>query len=320
MNAPDDNTKKRLFQAGVVVALYFWAKRADDRNKKDMAEADLANDASASQAAAIKTLLRPYGYMFMRHLVGINVDEIMRVAGQIEDLNKVVRQYQKFVGDNEPSLHDDMELCLGPELHQKFLSLATKGKTGSWYYAKESTNVPANYWLVTKADTNVRRTPILQHRAYLNDNIVKTVPKGKILGATTGKFAYDEANKVLFIEFWTLLQKENKRVSYFVAKSQVDLLSNAEKLAREKTEGKLTLELIEGLEGVQNSQEVIATRPLILYNEKFQQVGTAQKNTTLGFPLMVLDTGKGKHIQIKTVQGLLRWVKADHALIRERRL
>jgi len=321
MNTLDDKTKKRLFQAGVVVALYFWAKQADNKNKKDMADAALADNPAASQAAAIKAALRPYGYMWMRWFTigGVDYDRIMKTAEQITDLNAVVREYQKFVGDNEPSMHDDLETCIGVEGHQKFLALATKGKTGNWYYAKESTNVPANFWVITKADTNVRRTPQLIHKLYINDNIVKTVAKGKILGATTGKFAYDEPNKVLFIEFWTIVAKTGKRQTYFAAKSQVELISNPDKLAREKKEGKINLEVIEGLSGNDNQQEVVTTGSATIFNEKFEQVGTAPANTILGFPLMTLDTGRGKHIQFKTVQGLLRWVRADQAQIRERR-
>lgn len=321
MNTLDDKTKKRLFQAGAVVALYFWAKRQDDQNKKDMADAALADNPAAAQAAAIKTMLRPYGYMWMRWITigGVDYAGIMRTAEQITDLNAVVREYQKFVGDGEPSMHDDLELCIGAEGHQKFLALATKGKTGTWYYAKESTNVPVNHWVITKADTNVRRTPQLINRLSFNGNIVKTVVKGKILGATTGKFAYDEPNKVLFIEFKTIVAKTGKWQTYFAAKSQVELVSNADKLAKEKKEGKINLEVIEGIGGIDQQQEVVTTRSAIIFNEKFERVGTAPVNTIIGFPLMTLDTGRGKHIQIKTVQGLLRWVRADQAQIRERR-
>jgi hypothetical protein len=321
MKFSDDKTKDTLLKAGGLVALYFIVNKFDSQHKKDIADEDMANNPAASQAAAIKTLLRPYGAMWMRFIVGVNVDEIMRVAGQISNLNEVNDYYKKLIGDDNGSINDDLELCLGPELHQKFLSLATKGKTGSWYYTKESTNVPANYWVITKSDTNVRRTPIMQSRLFLNDNIVKTVPRDKILGASTGKFAYDEANKVLFIEFWTLLKAENKRVTYFVAKSQVELVSNAEKLAREKKQGKINLEIIEGFLGSTGefSQEVVSTSQAIIYDEKFNKVSLAPANTIIGFPLMTLNTGKGKHIQVKTVQGLLRWVNADQAQIRERK-
>lgn len=322
MKFSDDKTKDALLKAGAVVVLYFVVSSYDTQNKKDMADEDIATNQAASQASAIKTLLRPYGAMWLRHFVGINVEGIMKIAEQITDLNAVGQYYKKLVGDDNASLNDDLELCIGAEQHQKFLALATKGKTGQWYYAPKSTNVPANYWVITKADTNIRRTPVAQHRLYLKDNIVKTVPKGMLLGATTGKFAYDEANKVLFIEFWTLVRATGKRATYFVAKSQVELISNADKLAREKKEGKINLQIIEGISGTipitEQTQEVVTIYETAIYNEKFNPVGKVAKNTIVGFPLMTLNTNKGQYIQIKTVQGLIRWIDAGQAQIRER--
>lgn len=321
MKFSDDKTKDALYKVGAVVALYFIIDRYDTQTKKNIADEDIANIPAASQASAIKTLLRPYGAMWMRYIVGINVDGIMQVATQITDLNAVGEYYKKLLGDDKASMNDDIELVIGPELHQKFLSLATKGKTGSWFYKKEDSNVPANMWVVTKASANIRRTPQLQSKYLLNDNIVKTVPKGTVVGGSTGKFAYDEANKVLFIEFWTLTSKQNKRATYFVAKSQVEFLGKKELADREKKESKLPLEVIEGIGLIpqENSQEVLTTGRAIIYNEKFKQVGIAPEGTIIGFPLMTLKTAKGNYIQVKTVQGFLRWVHADQAQIRERR-
>lgn len=319
----EDKTTNKLLTAGAVVALFFLARRSDARTKKRLTEEEIASDISAAQASTLHSLLHPYGSMWLgRWIVGFDAEGMMQVAKQIKDLNAVVSYYQKIVGEKEPSLHDDFKLCMGPDLYEKFLSYATKGKTGSWFYAKESENVPANRWVLTIADTNVRRTPVLTPRYSLGSNIVKTVPKRMLLGATTGKFAYDEFNKVLFIEFWTLKKDKNERATYFVAKSQIELLTKQEYDTRQKKEGKFQLQVLEGLihGSEKHTQEVITTTDAQILNEKFERVGWAKPNTIIGFPLMTLDTGKGKHIQIKTIQGLLRWVRFDEALIRERQL
>lgn len=319
MKLSDDKTKDTLLKAGAVGALLFYLNKLNEDRKKDNAETNIANTPAAAQAATIKTLLRPGGYMWMRHIFGLKIDEIMRVAEQITDLNAVKTEYENLLIDEKASFHDDLQSSLGPELYQKFLSLGTKGKTGSWYYKKESKqDVPANMWVVTKASANIRKTPVLQHRVLINDNIVKTVAKGRIVGSSTGKFAYDEVNKVLFIEFWTLSKKDKKRLTYFVAKSQIEFYGKVELAARQKKEGNLPFELLEGIEGIDQQQEVVTTSSAPIFNEKFEQVGIAPKNTTIGFPIMTLNTGKGKHIQIKTVQGLVRWISADLAEIRDR--
>ncbi len=323
MKLSDDKTKDTLLKAGAVVALFLLANRADARTKKKLTEEEIANDPSAAQASTLHSLLRPYGGMWIgRWFVGFDVAGMMQVAKEIKDLNSVVSYYQKLVGEKEPSLHDDLKLCIGPDLYQKFLSLATQGKTGSWFYAKESQNVPANRWVLTTAQANVRRTPVVMSRYTLGSNVVKTVEKGLLLGATTGKYAYDEKNKVLFIEFWTLKKDSNKRATYFVAKSQIELLTKEQYETRQKREGKFQLQILEGVATTSEipTQEVITTAQAEILDEKFRPISSVKPNTIIGFPLLTLDTGRGKHIQIKTIQGLIRWVSQSQAIIRERHL
>ncbi len=311
MKFSQDENKDLLIKAGLGLAAYYVLKELYTKYQKGDAEDQMDTNPASVQAAAIIAAFNPSGFAWLRAVDGTKVPALMEIAPQITSLDEVAKRYSALTEGR--NLYDDLQAELSTDDVQKFYSLASKGKTGSWYYAKESTNVPANYWVFTIADANVRKAAVKA-----KSNIVKLVTKGKILGATTGKFAYDEKNKILFIEFWTLLQKENKRVTYFVAKSQIELVSNADKMARDKKQGKTPLELIEGIGGIDYKQEVITISSAMIYDQKFKQVGIVSKNTIVGFPLMTLDTGKGKHIQIKTVQGLIRWIKADQAQIRDR--
>lgn len=311
MKFSQDENKDLLIKAGLSLGAYFVLKELYIKMVKGNTEQQMDTNPASVQAAAMIAAFNPSGFAWLRAVDGTKVDAIMTLAPQINNLDEVSARYSALTEGR--NLYDDLEAELSADDLQKFYSLASKGKTGSWYYAKESTNVPANYWVFTSSDANVRKAPVKAR-----NNVVKLVTKGKILGATTGKFAYDEKNRILFIEFWTLMQKENKRVTYFVAKSQVELVSNADKLARDKKQGKTPLELIEGIGGIDQKQEVVTTSSAMIYDEKFKQVGIVAKNTIVGFPLMTLDTGKGKHIQLKTVQGLIRWLRADQAQIRDR--
>ncbi|HWY10521.1 MAG TPA: hypothetical protein VN026_04295, partial [Bacteroidia bacterium] len=223
-------------------------------------------------------------------------------------------------------LFEELQAGLSPEEYQKFLSLVSKGKTGSWYYAdKKPDKVPANNWVITTAPANVRSSPKNIHYLRIWDsNIVKkAVPKGMILGVSTGKFKYDEAGKVLYIEFYTFTLKHGKQ-NYFVAKSQIELVPDAEKKKREK-QGKIPLQVLEGILGEEDAPEenisseriVVTNGTATIFNEKFEKTGTAPKNVILGYPVMILDAGDRKYIKVKTIQGLLRWISADMATIRD---
>jgi hypothetical protein len=318
MKLSENNQTDAALKIAAAVALLYYGNKAYASAQKKSAEADVDTNPSAGQAGALKDALRPY---WVKYLWGINVDAIMRVAKEITNLDDVNEHYKKIV-DDDKSLYDDLQTWLTPDQYQEFLSYATKGKTGSYFYAEKSDKVPANYWVITKLDTNVRRTPKYYWQYDFTGNLVKTVPKGMILGASTGKYAYDKANKILFIEFWTLTQKGQKK-TYYAAKSQIEFVSKEEKIKREK-QGKIPLQILEGLDAAESEnisgQEVITKEATTIYDEKFNQVGVAAKNIIIGFPIMVLDTGKTKHIKLKTVQGLIRWVRENQVEIRDRRV
>lgn len=315
--SPDKNIDA-LMKVGGTIALLFFGNKAFAKARKNSAEKDMDTNVSSGHAASLKQAMNPTGFRWMRFIDGTDKEAIMQLATQITNLDEVNEKYKGMTEGG--SVYDDLEGSLSPAEFQKFLSLASKGKTGSYYYAPKSDKVPFNHWVITTAEANVRSTPkYIWQRAFKN-NIVKLAPKGYKLGASTGKFAYDEQGKVLFIEFWTFTSKGVKK-TYYVAKSQIEFVSIAELAKREK-QGKIPLQVIEGLGGdeAEPQQEVISTDTAVIYDEKFNQVGLTTKNIIMGFPIMSLNTGKGTFIQFQTVQGAKRWIRAESAEIIERRL
>jgi hypothetical protein len=310
-----------LMKVGASIALFLIGKKVIAKQQKRSGEADMDTNDAAGQAASLKQALNPSGYRWMKNFDGTDKEAIWRIAPQITNLDDVNSHYKKIA--EQDSLYDDLQSSLSPDEYQKFLSLGTKGKVGSYYFAPKSDKVPSNQWVITTAEANVRRTPKLESKYSIGNNIVKLAPKGHKLGASTGKFVYDENNKVVFIEFWTFT-KAGKKKNYYVAKSQIEFVTKEELAKREKQE-KIPLQVIEGFGKAENEldntskEEVISTDTAIVYDEKFNQIGLTPKDVVMGFPIMTLTTGKGAFIQFKTLQVLKRWIREDAARIQERR-
>lgn len=308
--------KDLLIKAGAGLVLLWLGNKLLKNLKKDGTESRVESDPSVGQAQSLRQAMNPSGNEWMRKFDGTTTEAIFSVAREITDIEAVRKAYKNLYNT---SLYEDLQGELSASDYQKFLSLATKGKAGSQNYAPKRSDIKPNYWVITTADANIRKTPVKESKYNPFNNILKVVSKGKIVGATTGKFVYDEANDVVFIEFWTYTTKKEKK-TFYVAKSQVELVEHKEKLNREK-QGKIPLEVLEGIEHIEsNTHEVISVVQAEIYTENFQQVGTAPKGVIIGFPIMTLDTGKGKYIKVKTVQGLLRWIKAEKAVIKERNI
>jgi hypothetical protein len=311
--------KQKLIRIGVFAGLFLLAKNAladiAAQVDKKKTEADMDTDKSAGQAEAIKAGVNPSGNYWMRYFDGTNTEGIFEAAKEITDLDKVNEHYQ-HITDDHISVYDALQSELSADDYQKFLSLATKGKTGSSYYATTREDVPANAWVISRLNTNVRKTPVYTHTWNLLNNILKTVGPNKILGVTTGKFKYDENQKILFVEFWTLNRKNERKV-YYAAKSQIEILTNPQKIEREKTQGKIELEILEGVNYANPVRLVITTGTTEILGERFERMGIAPKNTILGKPLLTLDTGKKKLIKVRTIQGLVRWVDYDRTRLKD---
>lgn len=312
-----DSTTDKLIKAGFLVAAFFVGKKLLSKAAKDSADNQIDTDPAAGQARALNAAMNPSGNDWMRSFDTTNTKAIFEIASQISNLDKVKDFYKAQTQGR--SLHDDLNKELGAEDYDKFLALATKGKTGNVKYAPVRVDIPANRWVITKAESNVRKTPKKQSRLLPINNIVKLVPKGKAIGISTGKFAYDEPNDVTFIEFYTLGTKVAGKHYFYVAYSQVELITKEEKAKREKS-GKIPLELLAGLSGVEDDiqTQIVSVRPTSIYDEHFQLLTIVPRYLILGFPLMTLDTKNGQKIKLQTVQGFIRWVDANDVRIENR--
>ena len=322
INISQEDKNKAYKVIGALILLYLGNKMIS-AIRKNISDNQMDTSPEAGQAVTLRQAVNPSGNWWMRRFDGTDKEAIFKIAPEIADMDKVKNHFKAQTDGGD--LYEELQAALSPDEYQKFLSLASKGKTGSWYYTtKQPDKVPANHWVITKLPANVRSSPENIHYLRIwNGNIVKkAVPKGMILGISTGNFKYDEANKVLFIEFYTFTLKHGKQ-TYFVAKSQVELVPDAEKKKREK-QSKIPLQVIEGVfENTDSTDDekpakiVVTTSATTVYNENFLKTGIAKKNMIIGYPIMTLDTGKGKYIKIKTIQGLLRWISADEATIRD---
>ena len=322
INISQENKNKAYKVLGAIILLYLGNKMIS-AIRKNVSDNQMDTSPEAGQAVTLRQAINPSGNWWMRRFDGTNKEAIFSIAVDIKDMDKVKNHFKAQTDGGD--LYEELQAGLSPDEYQKFLALASKGKTGSWYYTtKQPDKVPANNWVITKLPANVRSSPENIHYLRIwNENIVKkAVPKGMILGISTGNFKYDEANKVLFVEFYTFTAKHGKQ-TYYVAKSQVELISDKEKKKREQ-ENKIPLQVIEGVfentESLKNfnTEKIVVTHcQSVIYNERFEKTGIAPKNTIVGYPIMVLDTINKKYIKVKTIQGLLRWISADTATIRD---
>lgn len=312
-NVPEGLADK-LIKIGAGIALFIIGKKMLKNKAEDSADSQIDKKPSAGQARALNAAMNPSGVDWMRTFDTTNTDAIYSIAPQITSLDEVKDFYKAQTQGRV--LHEDLINELGAEGYDKFLALATKGKSGSPKYSTTRTDIPANLWVVTSLDANIRKTAKKISPYAPDSNILKLVPKGKSIGITTGKYAYDEPNDVTFIEFFTLGVKDSIKHYFYVAKSQVELLNKAQKDAREKT-GKLPYEVLAGAMDEAQTQ-IVSTRSTMIFSEDFKPINTIPANLIIGFPIMNLNTGKGTFIKIQTVQGLIRWVKQEDTLTQNR--
>lgn len=311
-----DPTKDLLIKVGAGLALVWFGKKFLDKLKKDTTESQVENNPSVGQAQGLRQAMNPSGNVWMMSFDTTSTDAVFTIAKEITDIEGVRKAYKNLYNS---SLYEDLQAELTATDYQKFLSYATKGKAGSQNYAPTRTDIKPNYWVITTAEANIRSTAVKESKYMPGNNIVKLAGKGKIVGISTGKFVYDESNDVNFVEFWTLTSKKVKK-TYFVAKSQIELVDHTTKLAKDK-QGAIPLEVLEGIGDEEViKQEVISISEAEIYTENFSPVGKAPRGLIIGFPILTLDTGKGKYIKVKTVQGLIRWIKAEKAVIKDRRI
>lgn len=308
----------KLIKVGAAVALFFIGKKMLANKAQDSADNQVDTNPAAGQARALNAAMNPSGFNWMRSFDTTNTDAIYSIAPQITKLDDVKDFYKSQTKGR--ILYDDLTDELGADGFNKFLALASHGKVGDKKYSTNRTDIPANMWIVTSADANVRKTP-KKESAYLpGNNIVKTVNKGKSIGVTTGKYTYDESSDVTFIEFWTVDAKTTNKHYFYVAKSQVELLTKAQKDEREKS-GKLPFEMLAGLSGATDNHrtQIVTIRPTTIYTEDLKALRTIRARLIVGFPLLTLKSDKGSFTKVETVEGLIRWVKTEDTTEQQRK-
>ncbi len=305
-----EGTGAKLVKAGLLIVGFFVMKRALSKAAEDSADSQIDTNPAAGQARALNAAMNPSGIDWMRSFDTTDTTAIYTIAPQITDLDAVKDFYKAQTHGR--ALHQDLTDELGAQGYDKFLALATKGKAGSPKYATTRNDIPANQWVVTSSEANVRKTPRKESKYLPGNNILKVVSKGKVLGVSTGKYAYDESNDTTFLEFWTLGTKTAGKNYFYVAKSQVELLTAEQKAKREKT-AKIPVEVLSGIttEADQSSTQVVTIHPTHIYDEQFTPLALVPGNVIIGYPLLTLNTGKGHYTKVQTVQGFIRWVKTD---------
>ncbi len=310
-NIPESANAKIVKYVAIGILLLI-GKNMYAKKQEEKADDAINSDPAAGQARALDAALHPTGWHWA-FTGGTDTDAIFAIAPQITNYEDVQKFYRAQTGKE---LDGEINTALKDQ-YARFIALVTQGKKGDTKYAAVLQAVPANLWVVTKFNANIRTTAKMPG-TFENSNTVKTISAGKSIGVTTGKYTYDTKNDIVFVEFWTLGLDDVKHF-FYVAKSQIEMLTKAQKAERESM-SKLPYEFLAGLSGATDvhTLQTISTHPTTIYSEDFNAVSTIPKNIIIGFPLLTLDTGKGNYIKVQTVQGLIRWVKSEDTTTQKR--
>lgn len=304
LKLPESPVNKLILIGAGIVGIYFFKKWAD-KQLKLAADKLIAKDGDAGAARLLITAMNPSGVEFLKRVDGTNEELIYSTAAQIKDLNKVQDYYK--LQTKGGVLEDDLTKELGTDGYDKFLALATHGKSGSKKYATNRNDIPVNMWVITKAKANIRTTPENNSQHWIHNNVLKTVERGRALGISTGKYVYDQSGDTTYIEFYTLGSKVAGKKFYYVAKSQIEYLTNEQKKQREKAGERFPFEVLAGFKATKTY--AVTIRQSLVFDEQGKYIGTVSPGITLGLSLITLDQGKGSFTKIRTIQGLTRWVK-----------
>lgn len=311
--------KQLLIKAGLGVALLLWGKHLYDNWQKSQGEA--AIDSPAGQIAVqLKNIFnsRPVddaAYRRVMQLVTKNNEEDVRdiyrkLTGRFlsdDEASHITTSTQQTAAhqyqiNNTPGtlisiINDEIKFNVGRGSLVRFapgqttpINLYLKAEdiaTG----VKPAVSMPPNskYWQVT--DT-------------------KLIPLKGIKLRTDWKLIFAPILPLFAIQR-TSKEYAAIQIDLSGGKGQTFAWANATDFRTQKT--------FSGFEGVDNAPIVIAIQQAQIFDEKFKQTGTVPKGVIIGLPIMTLDTGKVKYIKLVTVQGLVRWIKANQVTIKNLR-
>lgn len=302
---PSQSLTDTLLKVALVGAGLYFLNKTIQNYKKTSTESETGTNPVVQQAQALRVAMNPSGLEWLRRVDGTSVDEINTIASQIKSIKDVGDAYNRLF---QSSLYEDLQTELSAADYQKFLNIFRYNPTS------ESNTIQSGSMVVTKLDTNVRKTPVNLSKYWFNSNIIKLVPKGKFIGFTTGKKSFDSASNTAYIELKTF----NGANLFWVAPSQVDQYSPAE---FETRYGKKYSQMIEAFKDVSFSgflprKLVILSERAPIYNQYGEVVSRPDGRLILGDYLMeILKKDQTTLVQFKNIEGKLRLVNKQYVKI-----
>jgi hypothetical protein len=285
----------------IIVFRYFKNRNNEKKYVKD--DKDAADNPAKGQAISLRAAMNPSGSASLFDVDGTNKTAIMNIATEIKDLQAVIDAYnERFSG----SLLHHLEIEIGAEELQRFIALAGgAAKVANTNYESIKTGV-ATYNLVrTIKPTNARSTPV-KPGYFDHGNILKLFDANNVIGQSTGKTQYDAKNDIIFIEV-KVANKRKQLVTFWVAKSQVELISPEDYTKRKASGEKFTLQQFDGL-GAVPTPELATRRATVIYDENFEPTDKVRDRARLGPPTMFLRFGNKLLVRFRTVDGARCWV------------
>lgn len=284
-----------------------------EHQKKTSSEKEVLTNPAVQQAETLHAALFRTGIDWALHFGTSNTDAVMAIASQITDFSSVAAEYKNLYNSD---LQDDLQQKLGAEALQRFLNTfnynpntvenKAKAKNGKG----AGVGIPAHSIIVTKAKTNLRRTPKDTSKWSLHSNIIQLVEQGVFLGASTGQTAFDNNGQsdtgTLYIEISTVALDTNKPVKFWVAASQVKAITYDEYKAHRPP--MVHVKEKDTLSGISFDKQLVTTYPAPIMNAEFKAVALAKPKQVLGFEIMRLYTGKEEYIQFLSMGQQQYWV------------
>ncbi|TND08262.1 MAG: Uncharacterized protein FD123_2404 [Bacteroidetes bacterium] len=305
---------------GGVFLLWRWFKKNQDERRASRSDKDITTNPGVGQAQLLRIAMNPSGVALLFDNDGTNKDAIFKVASQIKDLDAVVEAYKdRYSG----SLLKHLEVELGPADYARFLALSGGGNSTGNNYEVIKQGVKPMQWMRATKPAFVRSAPKKENGLFSTEgflinslnpltffdkykqkgNIITQAQPQEVVGWTTGKTSYDEKNDIIFLEGLTL-NKKRQRVSFWIAKSQVEFITPEDLKARRSRGEKFRMTELKGLP---SPTTIYAIKQTDILDESFCKVATVSPGTVLGQPLIILHLVNEKFIQFQNQQGLIRW-------------
>jgi hypothetical protein len=311
----NDNISHKLLDYGIkailVAGAVYGINKLYHHYQKDHTEQQVEQNPEVGQAMAIYSAMNPSGMEWMRKMDGTNTETIFNTANEISDLNKVMGAYKKLYNS---SMLDDLRQELSPEDYTKFLNTLkfSSNNTNKGTSFKPKNDFKRGTALITKLQTNLRKTPKNISHWSLDSNIIKLADANKIIGFATGKTQFDNAGGsdtgTFFIEIQSVALDTKRPVIFWAAASQLQAITKAEYTARKYPFFWVNAkDVLNGFDGTQ--KRVMAFTSVPILDEQFRMVGIASPLQQLGYSIMELNDKRGnEYVKFVTNQNKQHWV------------